>query len=261
MSPGLTVRSRPASTVRPPSDFERPVDLQDDVAHLARRLEADVGEAPARGHEVVDLELFQDLLPRRGLPALGDVRREALDELLQVLHLLLPPLPLVLLLLREDAVDAVPEVVVARVHAHLAEVDVAGVRADRVQEVPVVGDHDDDVGELDEELLQPGDGGEVEAVGRLVEEQDVGVAEEGLREEDADLHPLVDLPHELLVQGLRRAQAGEERRRLGVGLPPAQLGELRFQLARAHAVGLGEVAPWRRGPRAPSRPRAGAASP
>ena len=46
-----------------PDRFREAGGLQDDVPHRAGRLEGDVGEPAARGHEVVDLELFQDLLP------------------------------------------------------------------------------------------------------------------------------------------------------------------------------------------------------
>jgi hypothetical protein len=87
----------------------------------------------------------------------------------------------------------------------------------------------------------PGNGGQVEPIRRLVEEQDVGVPEKGLCEKHADLDPLVHVPHQLLVKGFRRAQRGKKGRRLSISLPSAQLGVLRFQLARAHAVGLGEL--------------------
>ena len=83
------------------------------------------GKRLRRGHEVVELELLEDLLARGRLLALGRVGGEALDEFLEVLGLLLVLLLQVLLLLDEDAVHLVPEIVVARVHPHLAVVDVA----------------------------------------------------------------------------------------------------------------------------------------
>jgi hypothetical protein len=82
---------------------------------------------------------------------------------------------------------------------------------------------------------------EVQAVGGLVEEEHVGGPEEGLREEHADLDPLVDFLHEPLVRGHGNAQAGEKYRGLRLRLPSAELGELRLELGGPDPVGLGEV--------------------
>ena len=58
---------------------------------------------------------------------------------------------------------------------------------DVVEEVAVVGDDQDGAGVGDQVLLQPGDGLGVEVVGRLVEQQDVGVLQQQLAEGDAAL--------------------------------------------------------------------------
>ena len=47
-----------------------------------------------------------------------------------------------------------------------------------------MGYHDDRVLKVDEELLQPGDGVQIQVVGRLVQKQDVRVAEQGLGQKD-----------------------------------------------------------------------------
>jgi hypothetical protein len=57
------------------------------------------------------------------------------------------------------------------------------VGADGVEEVAVVGDGDERPVVLAQELLQPADGVDVQVVGRLVEEQGLGVAEERLRQQ------------------------------------------------------------------------------
>ena len=89
-------------------------------------------------------------------------------------------------------------------------------------------------------LLEPADGGDVEMVGRLVEKQDVGVAEERLSEKDFDLLVVPELAHFLFVKLGSDSQAREQDRGVALGFPAAQLGEKAFELAGAHAVGFGE---------------------
>jgi hypothetical protein len=74
-------------------------------------------------------------------------------------------------------------VVAARVDDDRLVVDVGDVGADRVQEVPVVGDGDEHALVAAQEALEPADRVEVEVVGGLVEQQRVGLAEQGLREQ------------------------------------------------------------------------------
>jgi hypothetical protein len=58
---------------------------------------------------------------------------------------------------------------------------------DIVEEVAIVGDEDDVARIVDQMLLQPGDALGVEVVGRLVEQQDVGLFEQQLGQRDAAL--------------------------------------------------------------------------
>ena len=72
------------------------LDLEAVLADLALRLEGDIGEAAAGRLDVVQRELLDKLLAACGLLGLGDVGAEALDELLELGDLVLPPLLLVL---------------------------------------------------------------------------------------------------------------------------------------------------------------------
>ncbi len=49
-----------------------------------------------------------------------------------------------------------------------------------------MGDDDHSIFKIDQKLLKPADGVEVEMVGRLVEQQDIGVAEQRLRQKYLD---------------------------------------------------------------------------
>ena len=63
-----------------------------------------------------------------------------------------------------------------------------------------MGYDDDGVLEVDEKLLEPLDGVQIEVVGRLVEEQDVRITEQRLREEDLNLLGALQLVHLLVVE-------------------------------------------------------------
>ena len=74
---------------------------------------------------------------------------------------------------------------VARVGAQLAAVELDDAGGDAIEEAAVVGDDDDAALEVDQQLLEPLDGVEVEVVGRLVEQQHVGGRHQRLRQGDA----------------------------------------------------------------------------
>ena len=101
-------------------------------------------------------------------------------------------------------------------------------------------DDDDDVRELDEVFLEPGDRLEVEAVRRLVEEEHVGVAEDGLGEEDAHLDALVDLAHELLVVGSPATPSPERRTAAwaSASQPPSSANSASSSAARMPSASL-----------------------
>ena len=94
---------------------------------------------------------------------------------------------------------------------------------------------------VEDEVFQPVDGLDVEVVRRLVEHDDVGLAEQGLREEHLHLQARVGIAHEVVVQLDRDAETLQEFGGVGFGLPAVQLGKLGLQFAGAEAVFLGEV--------------------
>ena len=194
-------------------------------------------------------EILQAELLDLGLPALHlrgpGPGREAGHELLE----LLDPL----LLLRVLRLDAVPHLALLPHHAVVAAgvgddglvVDVGDVRADGVQEVPVVADGDEHPVVLVEEGLQPADRVEVEVVGGLVEQESLGGAEEGLGEQDAQLEAAGQALHGLLVPPGADAQPLEQLRGLGLGLVAVLLGDGPLELGQLvpvllRHVGLGQ---------------------
>ena len=75
--------------------------------------------------------------------------------------------------------------VVAGPRGQLPAVDFDDARGDPLEEGAVVRDEEQRAGKLGEEGFQPDNRVEIEMIGRLVEEQHVGVGDEGSREQDA----------------------------------------------------------------------------
>ena len=184
------------------------------------------------------LDLF---LARHHLAGAG-AGRETLDEVLQLRDLLLALLVVGLdagadLRFRQHHV-----VVAAGVGDDRLIVDVRGVRADAVQEVPIVRDHDQRAFVAEQELAHPVDRIEVEVVGRLVEQQRFRLAEERLRQQDADLLAALHLGHLFPVQRLRDVEALQQNRRVGLRLVAVLVADDAFELAETHAFGVGQIA-------------------
>ena len=140
-------------------------------------IEADERVLARGGLHVLHLELLDLLLAGRCLARLGFVGREARDEVLQVgdavLRLGVRREQLLARLRRGEHIV----VVAARINTQRAVVQVRHVRADGVEEVPVVRNDDDGALALVEDVLQPADRVDVQVVGRLVQQQDVGIGE------------------------------------------------------------------------------------
>ena len=102
--------------------------------------------------------------------------------------------------------------------------------------------HDDNrVVEADQELFQPFDRVQVQVVRRLVEKQDVGVAEQCLCEQDLHLDRSVELLHPGVMKLFPDAEAVEERLRVRFGFPAVHLRKFSLQLGCAYTVFIGEI--------------------
>src|SRR6185369_15786332 len=125
-------------------------------------------------------ELLQEPLARGGLPGLGGIGAEALDELFQLIVPVGDFSVIVLFLLQGQLARLIPEIVVSDVDLDPAEVNIGHMGTDLIEEVAVMGNDYDRVCKAEQKILQPGDGFQVQMVGRLVKEQNVRIAEQGL---------------------------------------------------------------------------------
>ena len=87
-----------------------------------------------------------------------------------------------------------------------------------------------------EDVFQPADGVDVEVVGRLVQQQDVRIGEQRLRQQHAQLEAGRDRAHRALVQFDRDAHAEQQFAGARFGGVAVVFGELGFQVGGAHVV-------------------------
>ena len=95
---------------------------------------------------------------------------------------------------------------------------------------------DDGILEIEQIIFEPAYGFEVEVVGRLVQKQYVGIAEQRLRQQHANLALSVKLAHFHVVIFARNIQLVQKRFRLAFRFPTAEFRKLVFQLGGANAV-------------------------
>ena len=120
--------------------------------------------------------------------------------------------------------------------AHVVDVDLGAVGVqvedlvdDRLDQVDVVGDHDEAAAVGLEVVAQPDDRVGVEVVGRLVEEQGVGVREQDPGELDAAALTAGERVQRLAEHPVGQAERGGDGGGLGLGGVPALGEELRLQ--------------------------------
>ena len=104
-----------------------------------------------------------------------------------------------------------------------------------------MGHNDQRAGEVHQEILQPGNGLVVQVVGGLVQQQDVRVAEQRLSQQHLHLFAALQVAHDAVMHIRTDAQAGQQGRRVGLGIPAVHLGKFALQLGRALAVLIGEI--------------------
>ena len=107
--------------------------------------------------------------------------------------------------------------------------------------MPVVAHHNHRAGIVHQKSFQPVDAGHVQVVGGFVQQDDVRLTKEGLRQQH--LHLLLGRKgtHGLAEQIQGQSQTLKQFAGIGFGVPTAQLGVLRFQLGSQIAILFGEI--------------------
>ena len=198
--------------------------LEEDAAGPGRvgELETDL---LALGRDLDQLDLVEHLDAALDLAGLGGLVAELVDEEGGLLDLfLLPPVRLPQAvharLVLHDVVRVVAVIVGERSQAHLGDAQDGG-----VEEVAVVGDEHDRPRVVVQVLLEPVARREVQVVGRLVHEEQVGPGEQELGQRDPHLPAPRELLGAALLVGEREAEALEDVGDAGVDLVAAEVLE------------------------------------
>ncbi|MNS80480.1 hypothetical protein D3C72_1141600 [compost metagenome] len=101
-------------------------------------------------------------------------------------------------------------VVVARINAQLAVVQIGHVGADHVQEVTVVRNDDHGAATFVQHLLQPANGVDVQVVRRFIEQQNFWIGEQRLRQKHTQLPAWCDFAHQAVMLLHRNTDAEQQ---------------------------------------------------
>ena len=182
------------------------------------------------------LHLFERLHATLRLACLRRLGLEARDERLQVRNRLLLLLEGALLQRQLLAAQDFELTVVATVTLDLLILDVQRDVADLVEKFAIVRNHDERTGVTLEPVFEPDDGVQIQVVGRLVEQQQIGRAHERLRQIQAHAPPAREAGDRQLRLRQRKAEAEQQRLAAGRGGVPVGVGEGRVGVGLGMAV-------------------------
>ena len=211
-----------------------------------RRLELGVG---VRGRG--ELDALDHLHPRLRLAGLARLGLEAIDEGLQMRDLTLLLAAQCALLGHALGAQALELRVVAGIERGRALREMQRVGRDGIEEIAVVRDHQHRARIADQPGLQPQHGIEIEVVGRFVEQQDVGAAEQRAGKVQPHAPAAGELGHRARLVRRLESQAVQQLRRPRAA-PHSRRWRRASRAARRGARRRGSLRP----PRAPLRFRA-----
>ena len=180
--------------------------LEDHAPALRRGRKLEVNLLPL-GRHLEALDFVEHLDAALDLRRLGRLIPEAIDEFFDALNVfVLAPFRFAQAL---EIGFALLEIlrVVGVVLGDLAQRQVGDVRDDGIEEVAVVRDHDDGSWIRYQIFLEPVTRLEIEMIGRLVEQQQIGLAEQQLRECEPHLPSAGEVIGELFLRVLLEAEA------------------------------------------------------
>ena len=183
---------------------------------------------------------FVCLLQTAGcLTGFGFVRREACNELLQLLQFLFGFGVVFQGALTRLGGSKHIVVVVARIDGDGVVVQIRHMGADFVQKVTVVRDDNHGGVVLVQHAFQPADGINVQVIGRFVQKQYIWLGEQGLRQQYAQLEARGDFCHGRIVQIFGNAHAAQQFGSACFGSVAVVFGKLSFQFGGFHVVVFG----------------------
>ena len=124
---------------------------------------------------------------------------------------------------------------------NLRIIDVGNLGADLVKEITVMGNNDDRIVKIDQELVEPVDRIEIKMVRRLVEKKNIGIPEQCLCKKDLNLERILDITHHHVMIFRINSEAVKQRCRIGFRFPAVHLRELALKLRGTDTVFIGKI--------------------
>ena len=229
--------------------------LQHRLVAVAHRTVLDLQQGVGRRRRVTESEAERRVHMRRGdalhalerldpalrLARLGRLGAETADVVFHVRDVALLLLEHRLLLDQALAALTLEVGIAAGVEAELLLLDVGDMGDAGVEELAVVRDQQQRAAVVAQPGFEPDHRVEVEVVGRLVEQQQVGAAHQRLRQVQAHAPAAGEIGHRTLDVGLQEAQAVEQRCRARTRRVATDLVQAGMQFANVRAIvgGLG----------------------
>ncbi|MCY1354510.1 hypothetical protein D9M69_408900 [compost metagenome] len=209
--------------------------VQQRAGNLVRLAEAEV-ERRIDVRRRQFLQALQRLDAALRLARLGRLRLEAGDELFHVRALRLLLLVGLLLLRQAFGAGALEGRIAAAVEGQLALLEVRHVIDHTVEEIAVVGDQQEGAGVAFQPVLEPEDGVQVEVVGRLVEQQQLGRAHQRLGQVQAHPPAAGEVADAAVHLVAGEAETGQQLARTGVRRVAVGTVQLNVQTGDSGAV-------------------------
>ena len=233
---------------------QRPVDVREnpplavterDVLEPHELAGLDLGGAKLERERTVDvrgrdqLHALERLDPALRLLGLGGLGAKAIDVAAQMGDLFLLLRMRRLLQGERLRVFALEGRVVTRVGVELVAVDMNDPRHHGIEEVAIVGDQQQRARVTLQPIFEPQYGVEVEVVGRLVEEQQVGARHQRLREIEPHAPAAGEARHRVFVTRGREAESRQQRSGARTGAVTVRDLEAMMQLREFFTAGVG----------------------
>ena len=113
--------------------------------------------------------------------------------------------------------------------------------ADLIEKVAIVRDDDHRGIALIEHIFEPADGVDIKVVGRLVQQKNIGIREQGLRQQYSQLPARSNAAHLTAVLRRRYAYAREQFSGARFGCVAVVFGKLRLEIGSLHVVVVGRI--------------------
>ena len=221
--------------------FAQVIHFQRQPVQFLALLETDVRVLAAGRLDVIQFDFIDLFGTRGGLTGLGGIGGEATHKLFEIVDLRLLPCVVGHGALAHFGRGNHEIVVVTWIKPQFAEIEIGNMRADAVQEVSVMRNDDHRTFARVENFFQPAYGVDVQVVGGLVEQEDVGITKQRLRQQHAELPAWRHFAHQTHVLFDRNAEAHEEFASAGFAGVAVEFGEMRFEFGGEHAVFFGHL--------------------